>query len=293
MTMRLDLDLLHALVTVAETGSLSAAAPRLHRSQSAVSEQIRKLEEMVGVQLLLRGKTGATPTPAGERLLGHARSLLEQSDAVVRDVKGDHIEGELRLGITEYFRPSAVTSILKRIRRTYPKLRLHVSIEKSIGIGDALHRDEFDVGIPMRIAGARAAAKSSSIELAREPLHWLAASDAFDFDTPGPLPLILLPEDCSLHRLVLRELRRRKVDFYVAHTASGIAGAQQALLAGLGITCLNDSAMPAGVRIVKPGRRLPRLPGVEFSLLSGRSSAGNLLVSRVKSILVEQFAQAG
>jgi DNA-binding transcriptional LysR family regulator len=184
-----------------------------------------------------------------------------------------------------------VTSILKHVRRTYPKLRLHVSIEKSRGIEDALHRNEFDIGIPMRIAKSGGKAKTApSIELAREPLHWLAAKDAFDLD-PGPLPLILLPESCSLHRLVLQELRRRKLDFYVAHTASGVAGAQQALLAGLGVTCLNDSARPANVRIMRPGRRLPRLPEVEFSLLSAPGVSRSPLVSCVKSILMEQFAQ--
>jgi DNA-binding transcriptional LysR family regulator len=290
---RLDLDLLNTFLTVAEAGSLSAAAPRLHRSQSALSEQIRKLEDSIGIPLLVRGKTGATPTPAGERLLGHARTLLAASEEAVRDVKGDRIEGELRLAITEFFRPSTITSILKRIRRSYPKLRLHVSIEKSVGIEGGVRRNEFDIGIPMRIAEKRpSAGKTAVVELAREPLHWLATPDAVERGEPGPLPLILLPETCSLHRLVLRELRRRKVDFYVAHTATGVAGAQQALLAGLGITCLNDSAIPVNGRVVKWHHPLPRLPDIEFSLLSRRDS-GSPLIGRVTAILTEQLARAG
>jgi DNA-binding transcriptional LysR family regulator len=285
---RLDLELLNTFVTVAETGSLSAAAPRLFRSQSAVSEQIRKLEETVGIPLLSRGKTGAAPTPAGERLLNHARNLLELSEAAVRDVKGSQIEGELRLAVTEYFRPSAVTLILKRIQRTYPNLRLHVSVQKSVEIESALQKNEFDIGIPMRIANSRPGRRIiSSIKLAREPLRWVAA-EAVDFADAGPLPLILLPETCSLHRLVLRELRRRRIDFYIAHTASGVAGAQQALLAGLGITCLNESAVPANAHILKPCRQLPKMPDVEFALLPGRDS-GSPLVSHVRAILVEQF----
>jgi DNA-binding transcriptional LysR family regulator len=287
---RLNLEFLNTFVTVVEAGSLSAAAPRLFRSQAAVSEQVRKLEETVGVPLLSRGKTGAAPTPAGERLFNHARKLLDLSEAAVRDVKGSQLEGELRLAVTEYFRPSAVTSILKRIQRTYPNLRLHVSVEKSIEIEGALQRNEFDIGIPMCITNSRPPPRRRavpSIKLAREPLRWVAA-EAVDLADAGPLPLILLPETCSLHRLVLRQLRRRKIDFYIAHTASGVAGAQQALLAGLGITCLNESAVPANAQILKPCRQLPKMPDVEFALLPSRDS-GSSLVSRVRAILVEEF----
>jgi len=283
---RIDLDLLHSFVVVVETGSLSAAAPRLFRSQSALSEQIRKLEQTIGVALLSRGKTGATPTLAGTRLLGHARHILALSEAAIRDVQGSQLEGELRIAITEYFRPSAITSILRHIQKAHPNLRLHVSIEKSVEIEGAVRAKDFDIGILMRIVDARRGAKtSSSVRLAREPLRWVTA-EAADFRTAKTLPLILLSESCSLHPLIMRELRRRKVDFYVAHTASSVAGAQQALLAGLGITCLNESAVPANARILKPGR-LPKMPDVEFVLLAG-GEGERPLVSRVKQILVEQ-----
>jgi DNA-binding transcriptional LysR family regulator len=289
MMARLELDLLHTFVAVVEAGSLSAAAPRLFRSQSAVSEQLRKLEQTVGVSLLSRGKTGVTPTPAGARLLDHARNLLALSEAAVREVQGTQIEGELRLAITEYFRPSAIAPILARIQRAYPNLRLHVSIQKSAEIEGALQAKQFDIGIPMRVADQRRRAKAdSAIKLARESLHWVAA-EAVDGANAKPLPLILLPDTCSLHQLVLRELRRRRIEFYIAHTASGVAGAQQALLAGLGVTCLNESSVPANAQILKPLRQLPKMPDVEFALLSGRDGE-TPLISRVKAILVEQFA---
>jgi DNA-binding transcriptional LysR family regulator len=283
---RIDLDLLHSFVVVVETGSLSAAAPRLFRSQSAVSEQIRKLEQTIGLPLLSRGKTGTTPTVAGMRLLDHARNLLALGEAAIRDVHGLQLEGELRLAITEYFRPSTITSILRHIRKAHPNLRLHVSIQKSVEIEGAVRAKDFDIGIPMRVIDSSRKPKMlASIRLAREPLHWVIA-EAADFRPGRTLPLILLPETCSLHRLVTRELRRRKVDFYIAHTASSVIGAQQALLAGLGVTCLNESALPANVQILKSGH-LPKMPDVEFALLAGGDS-DRPLVTRVKKMLVEQ-----
>ena len=116
MARHFDLDLLNTLLVIAETGSLSAAAPQLCRSQSAVSEQVRKLEEMCGLPLLVRGKTGASLTPAGDRLADHARELLARSDAAYRDMQGVQLAGDLRLAITDYFRPRALPSILRRVR---------------------------------------------------------------------------------------------------------------------------------------------------------------------------------
>jgi DNA-binding transcriptional LysR family regulator len=290
MMKSLDLELLHTFVTVVEAGSLSAAAPRLFRSQSAVSEQIHKLEQTVGVALLSRSKMGSAPTPAGERLLGHARNLLELSEAAVRDVKGSQLEGELRFAITEYFRPSTITSVLRRIQRSHPHLRLHVSIQKSIEIESVVKKNQFDIGIPMRIADSRPGRKAaSSVKLGRESLHWVAG-DGFELGEARSLPLILPPETCSLHRLILRELRRRRVEFYVAHTASGVAGAQQALLAGLGITCLNESAVPAKAQILKPSTRFPKMPDAEFALLPRRDGESPF-VSRVRAMLVQEFAR--
>lgn len=118
-------------------------------------------------------------------------------------------------------------------------------------------------------------------------LTWTGANAAVE---GGPLPLILLPETCSLHRYVLRELRRRGVTFYVAHTASGVAGVQQALLAGLGVTCLNESAMPPTTRILKPSRQLPKMPDVDFTLLPGRD-AESPFVARVREMLIREFAR--
>ena len=148
---RFDLDLLNTLVAVAEEKSLSAAALRLARSQSAISEQIRKLEEFCGLPLLVRGKHGARLTPAGDRLMIHARKLLLLSDVARQDMQGALMTGDLRLAVTDYFRPAAIAGILRRIREQYPRLRLHVSVRKSAQIEQDADSGDFDVGISMRV----------------------------------------------------------------------------------------------------------------------------------------------
>lgn len=264
-----DLDQLRTLVAVLDAGSLTAAAPKVFLSQSSVSEQMRKLEDKAGQPLLVRGKTGVRATPAGQRLLAHARTILALSDEAYRDLRGVALRGELRLCITDYFRPGDVARLLRRLNEQYPQVRLHVTIMKSGEIEAAYERGEIDVGISMVIQERGAArGRADGALLRREPLLWMAAEGA----TPPldePLPLLALPETCALRQYVERLLSRRSLPYVVSHEASGVAGLQLAVAAGLGVACLNESALGAGMaRLQAPG--LPALPSVEFRLLAAR-----------------------
>ncbi len=264
-----DLDQLRTLVAVLDAGSLTAAAPKVFLSQSSVSEQMRKLEDRAGQPLLVRGKTGVRATPAGQRLLAHARTILALSDEAYRDLRGVALRGELRLCITDYFRPGDVARLLRRLNEQYPQVRLHVTIMKSGAIEAAYERGEIDVGISMVIQERGAArGRADGALLRREPLLWMAAEGA----TPplaDPLPLLALPETCALRQYVERLLSRRSLPYVVSHEASGVAGLQLAVAAGLGVACLNELALGAGMaRLQAPG--LPALPSVEFRLLAAR-----------------------
>ncbi len=267
-----ETDQLRTFVTVADSGSLSAAAPRLFLSQSSVSEQLRKLEERAGVPLLSRGRHGAVPTPAGERLLEHARRILALNELALQELRGHALAGELRLAVTDYFRPGEIAGMLRRLRERYPYLRLHVTVMKSAAIDAAAEMDTFDIGLSMRLPGTRGQGTRGTV-LRREPLAWVAAPAEAD-SLPATLPLVLLPDTCSLHQYVVQLLLRKRLPFEIAHSASGVAGLHLALAAGLGMSCLNASAIGPGVApldaatIARLG--LPRLPAAEFFLLPAR-----------------------
>ncbi|KXJ67494.1 LysR family transcriptional regulator [Achromobacter xylosoxidans] len=264
-----DLDQLRTLVAVLDAGSLTAAAPKVFLSQSSVSEQMRKLEDKAGQPLLVRGKRGVRATPAGQRLLAHARTILALSDEAYRDLRGVALRGELRLCITDYFRPGDVARLLRRLNEQYPQVRLHVTIMKSGAIEAAYERGEIDVGISMVIQERGAArGRADGALLRREPLLWMAGEGAAP-PLADPLPLLALPETCALRQYVERLLSRRSLPYVVSHEASGVAGLQLAVAAGLGVACLNESALGAGMaRLQAPG--LPALPSVEFRLLAAR-----------------------
>ncbi|QKZ03075.1 LysR family transcriptional regulator [Pseudomonas eucalypticola] len=259
---RFDLDLLHTLTVVAEAGTLSAAAERLHRSQSAVSEQLQKLEAFCGQQLFSRSKRGTRLTPMGERLLAHARQLLDLNEQAFHDMRGTRLSGDLRLLITDYFRPNAIAPLLKRLTDRYPGLRLHVTIRKSAMI--EAQPDDFDIGLYMQIVLEDTPAPAEGVEAVRnEKLQWVVAEHLLQ-DRPATLPLVILPATCSLQGLALNILQRARQPYLVAHSASGVAGLQSALSAGLGVACLNESSIPPGVVPVPAHWQLPALPSVQF-----------------------------
>jgi DNA-binding transcriptional LysR family regulator len=288
-----EFDQLRTLAAVADAGSLTAAAPRLFLSQSAVSEQIRKLEDKAGQRLLVRAKRGVTLTPAGDRLLAHARRLLALNEEAYRDLRGVPLLGELRLAVTDYFRPGDIAPLLRRLGQNHPGVRLHVAILKSGVIEQAYARGEFDVAISMRIEsrGAGGRRPPAGLRLRREPLCWTAAEGAPPaFSRTAPLPLVALPDTCALHQYTVGLLDRAKVPYLLAHVASGVAGMQQAVAAGLGIACLNASSLGPGMARLAPGRRLPALPDATFHLLPPRQGE-SAFVAQAREALGAQFSQ--
>ncbi|MDR2336362.1 MAG: LysR family transcriptional regulator [Burkholderiaceae bacterium] len=280
-----DIEQLRTFVHVVDAGSVTAGAAQVFLSQSAASEQLRKLEDRAGQLLLVRSKSGVVPTPAGQLLLAHARRLLALSDEVWRDLHGTPLTGELRLGITDYFRPNELTQLLAKLSTQHPGVRLRVSMGKSRLVEAEHAAGQLDIAITMRVDGKKTA---RSHPLRTEPLRWMAAPGKLP--TRGaPLPLVTLNEGCTLRALAEKALVQRKLPFDVVHVASGVAGMQSALAAGLGFACLNESAACEGVDIVAArAARLPALGAASFQMLPGRRGEDRVL-REVRDLLVDQL----
>ncbi|KXU90131.1 LysR family transcriptional regulator [Paraburkholderia monticola] len=291
-----DLAQLRTFVCVAESGSVSAGAERVFLSQSSVSEQLKKLEERAGQPLFVRGRQGVSATPAGERLLEHARRILAMSEAAFDDLQGRSLDGELRIAITDYYRPHDIARILKTFSEQHPRLKLHVTVLPSTVIDSgADDHASFDIGLSARLVtgqprsrGAGGGAGAASVVVRREKLLWVSGADAATHPA-APFQLVLLPTTCQLQRFVVKLLDEHKVSYVVSHSASGVAGLQLALKAGLGISCLNESSLGGGVVACAANIGLPSLPALEFHLLPRRPGESEL-VSNARNALVRLFA---
>ncbi|MCX5541642.1 LysR family transcriptional regulator [Paraburkholderia sp. CNPSo 3076] len=266
-----DLAQLRTFIAVTEAGSVSAGAQRVFLSQSSVSEQLKKLEERVGQPLFVRSKQGMTATPAGAKLLDHARRIVALCDAAFDDMLGRTLDGEVRIAITDYYRPHDVAEIIRRFANQHPRLRLHVTVLPSAVIDSSADDNAYDIGLSLRLMEeGRGTHKSTSIR--REKLVWVGATQTLR-ERPAltpPWPLVLLPATCQLQRRVVRLLDEARMPYLISHSASGVAGLQLALKAGLGISCLNESAIGEGLMPCPASFGLPALPAAEFHLLPGQ-----------------------
>lgn len=264
-----DLEHLQSFVTAVEAGSITAAAPLRCLSQSALSEQLRKLEIRTGQTLLIRTKSGVVPTLAGELLLAHAHALLEMAERAWQDLQGINLSGEVCIGITDYCRPGIIIDVMARLSRLYPHLRLRTRGGTSTDISAAWQRGELDLAIVMRIAGVdnHQEAEREKV-LFREPLRWVEAARKTQQDPSVHIPLALLSEGCTLHKVACQTLKSHHRPYVIRHIASGVRSLQEAIIAGLGIGCINLSAVTPSEMSFSTNLGLPELPDAEFVLHS-------------------------
>jgi DNA-binding transcriptional LysR family regulator len=252
----LDPVLVKTFLAVAEAGSISAGARRVFRTQSTASTQVRALEEQVGARLFDRDTRRLALTAEGERFLAHARRLLVANAEALAAVRAEAPATPLRVGFSEYFRPARVAELVGRLSSEWPAFRFDLRIAQSSVLEREFEARQLDLVVLSKLV-------RHGRERGAEALHWVSAHD-FALPARDALPLVLLPTGCALHALVLQTLGREKVPCRVAVTCSGVAGAQAALRAGLGIGCLNEGAIPTDLSVVRDAR-LPRLPRLGFA----------------------------
>jgi len=279
----LEVELLRAFVAVAESGGFTAASGVVGRSQSAVSQKVIRLEELVGHKLFERTSRSLRLTREGERLLVAARKMLELNDGVVRSMREPTTLGTLRLGMAEDFIPHQLPSLLARFRRLYPEVQLELSTGLSCDLLSAFDADGLDVVIAKKDGAAQ-----RGRVIWREPLVWLGAA-GHQPDFARPLDLILLRPPCTYRELMVRTLDSVRQPWTASCTASSLMGIQAAAAAGLGITILGRSFVQSGLQVIATPEAWPALPMTEIVLIGEETAAADCAGPLV-SFLTESLA---
>lgn len=256
----MDTDLLRAFVAVAECEGFSAAARILNRSQSAVSLQIKRLEERTGESLFERSSRSVRLTPAGGRLLPYARRMLRLQDEA-RRIMGDARPGELiRLGVTEEHASAHLPILLPRLATTHPAVRLEIVCDISRTL---VHH--FQEGLLDVVLAVRHEPTQTGRLLGHEPLVWVVEESRSpdDWET---LPLALNPEGCIFRAHAFAALGRADRRWEVRYTSRSPTGVNLAVQSGLALTVKTPRSIPAGCRTPGADEGLPELGHVEIEL---------------------------
>ncbi len=261
---QLDSDLLRSFLAVAKAGSVSGGAARLLRTQSAVSLQVQKLEEIVAQQLFDRHGRGVSLTAHGEQLLPIARQVVEALDQAVIAMRAPDGKGEIRLGMPEEYSDTLLPAILADFSQQQPGTRILLRCGSSVEFPAALAADELDIALhaPENVA-------ADDIVVHREAAIW-AGSAFHEIEHRRPLPVALFDRACWWRERCLDLLQKADLNYQVVCTSESVAGIRAAISAGFAVGVLPQSAFTDRVRQL-PDVTLPPLG--ETALVLTRSPA--------------------
>jgi DNA-binding transcriptional LysR family regulator len=280
----LDPELLMAFVAVADHRSFTRAAVMLNRTQSAVSMQIKRLEERLQVELFQRTKVNVSLSTAGESFLGYARRILTLSEEAIGRLHDHKMEGRVRLGVMEDYGTLIIPPLLTAFIAGHPLINVEMETGLTCSMPDRLG-DAFDLVIAMHPAG-----RGEGQFLRREQALWAGSPDHRTGDL-NPLPLALYFQGCLFRQWAMEALDAAKRPWRLAFVSHS-QGAVEAIVAqGLAVTVVKAGTFPQHLRSLGIGDGMPRLPEADICLhrAPGLSPAADLLAKH----LVESFHKPG
>lgn len=274
MAAMLDLDQVKTFVAIAETGSFTKAAEAVFKTQSAVSMQMRRLEERIGKPIFCRDGRASKLTEEGERLLGYARRMVKLSEETLCAFDDTGLSGSVRLGTPDDYADRFLPEILARFARSNPRVEVSVVCEPSLTLKDLSRAGEIDLAIVTSCGDVPA-------EVVRqEPLLWVASS-SHGAEDEEILPLALSKPPCVWRTAALDALSSVGRKYKVLYTSRNSTAIGAAVQAGLAITVLAESALRPGMRVLSEGEGFPRLPMCEIGILRSWHRPASAIVDKL------------
>jgi len=254
-----DLDVLRTFSTGMELGNFAKAAERLGRSTSAVSAQLKKLEEQAGTPIFRKAGRGLTLTDAGETMLGYARRLLELNDEAAAAVHSVELEGWVRLGLQEDFGETLLPEVLGRFARAHPKVRIEARVVRNAELLERVTSGKLDLALAWSDGTLTAHCET----IGEVPMRWIGPAEGPGWHAASgePMPLASLEAPCLLRSAATRALDEAGISWRLAFVSPSLGGLWAATAAGLGLTIRTPIGLPAKVRPLEPEAiGLPDLP---------------------------------
>ncbi len=285
MQATIEPDLLKAFVAIADSGSFTDAAKRVHRTQSAVSMQIKRLEDLLGRPVFVREGRSVRLTPDGETLLGHARRILKAHQDALAAFDPSELQGTVSLGAVDEYAVAFLPSILNRFAETHPLVHVEVVVDTSPNLLDRLAENTIDFALITHGYG-----DDGGIILWREPVVWVTLATHVAH-LEDPVPLALFHPGCIFRQWAIDALSREGRAYRLAYTSVSLAAIQAALRAGLAVGVLPRVNVTEGLRILDEGDGFPALPHYQIALRRA-DGARSPLHDHLEQHIVENFRRA-
>lgn len=276
----LELDLLRTFIAVVDGATFAAAAESVCRTQSAVSQQMQRLESLIGKELFVRQGRNKALTDSGTQLLSYARRILRLNDEACLSLVYEEIDGVLKIGSPDDTANTILPDLLARFSGAYPNLIMDIIVKRSPFLMSMLEDNELDLAI-----STEEHVGYPKIVLRVSPSLWYCGKH-FTFNLEQPLPLVVLDEPSTYREMMINHLDQQQIPWRIAYMATTLSGARAAVRAGLGIMARSIELSGEGLRILGEDEGLPALPAIRYNLYLNSKSptkAAQILFNSLKN----------
>lgn len=260
----LDIDQLRTFVAIADTGSFTRAAEIVHKTQSAVSMQMKRLEDRVGRTIFERDGRLSKLTDEGERLLDYARRIVRLNTECMASFNDNELTGRVRLGLPDDYADRYLPEILARFSRSNPKAEVTVMCEPTHNLIERVQNGDLDLAIITHVD------RRGPSEIVRiEQLLWVTSA-RHGVHEESPIPLAMGRPNCGWRHSATEALESADRAFRILYVSWNSTAVGAAVLAGLAVSVLPESAVRPGMRILGPSDGFPALPSCKIGLIRAR-----------------------
>ena len=261
MAAPLDIDQLQTFIAIVDSGSFTKAADRVFKTQSAVSMQMRRLEERIGKQLFAKDGRGIRLTTEGEKLLNYARRMIRLNNEAIAAFDDNRLEGSIRIGTPDDYADRYMPEIIGRFAKTHPNVELYIVCEPSVSLAEKMARGELDIALVTHNPRQRI-----SDVVRTEPLCWVGSAN-HTLKDDAPVPLAVGRRDCLWRQLSCSALDASGREYQVLFTSWSSTVVAAAVLAGMAVSVLPESALRPGMKVLTAADGFPPLPPVQIGLM--------------------------
>lgn len=275
----LDLDQLQTFVAISDTGSFTRAADEVFKTQSAVSMQMRRLEEKIGRPLFEKEGRMNRLTDDGERLLAYARRMLRLNGETVAAFDDSKLAGHLRIGMPDDYADRFLPEIMARFIRSNPRVELSVVCEPTVNLLEQVNRSGIDLALVTHVP------EHGYAEIVRrEPLLWVTSANHTVHEEPV-LPLAFGRPTCVWRHRAIEALSPTKREYRVLFTSWSATVISASILSGLAVSVLAECSLRPGMRVLTEADGFPKLPEVEIGLIRARGRQSPIVDAMAQHVI--------